>query len=174
MPSAQQKPESRAAAPGTIQATNPAVAATTIKTQQPFPNISQSQGQIPQPTVLTQRQGIQSQITVQSIPSTATPPAQLTGLPPGVTILRPQQMPVATSIHYTAPTTQIINTGSALPTSAAAVVSAIRQPLPTCTFPPVGSKVSISPASPSVPPLVQLPTQPLPANEIRTTIKEPL
>ena len=78
-------------------------------------------------------------------------------------------MPVATSIHYTAPTTQIINTGSALPTSAAAVVSAIRQPLPTCTFPPVGSKVSISPASPSVPPLVQLPTQPLPANEIRTT-----
>ena len=156
---------SRVTPASTVQTINPAVTATSIRAQQSFPNMSQSQGQIPQPTVLTQRQGIPSQITVQPVPSKGTAPTQLTSLPPGVTILRPQQMPVATSIHSTGQATQIINPGSGIPTSAAAVVSAIRQPLPAAALQPVGPKVSISQASP----LVQLPTQPIPANEIRTT-----
>ena len=136
---------------------------------QSFTNISQSQGHIPQPTVLTQRQGTQPQITVQTVPSKPSAPTQITTLPPGVTILRPQQMPVVSSIHSTPQATQMINPVPSLPTSAAAVVSAIRQPLLTATLPPAGSNVSISPASPAVPAIVQLPTQPIPANEIRTT-----
>ena len=158
----------RATAASTVQTINPNATATTIKAQS-YPNISQGQGPTAQPTVLTQRQGIQQQITVQPIPSQVPAPTQLTPLPPGVTILRPQHIPSATSIHSTGQTTQIINPASALPSSAAAVVNTIRQPLPASTLQPQGSKVSISPASPSVPPHVQLPTQPIPPSEIRTT-----
>lgn len=162
--SSQQKAMPRATATGTLQGINPTATSANIKGQ-PFPNISQSQAQLPQPTVLSQRQGIQQQITVQPVSSKVSAPTQLTALPAGVTILRPQQV-TSTSIHTTGQATQILN--PALPSSAAAVVSTIRQPLPASTLPQQGSKVSISPSSPSIP-LVQLPTQPIPPSEIRTT-----
>ena len=142
------------------------VITTSLQSSQQMPrqhltNISQPQSQGPQPTVLSQRQGINQQITVQPLSSKVSAPGPL---PSGVTILRPQQA-TSTSMHTSGPATQIINP---LPSSAAAVVNTIRQPLPASTLPPQGSKVSISPSSPSIP-LVQLPTQPIPPSEIRTT-----
>ena len=158
----------RATSASSIQSINPTATSANIKAQ-PYPNIGQPQGLIPQPTVLTQRQGIPQQITVQPVTSKLSAPTQLTPLPAGVTILRPQQITSATSIHPTGQATQIINPGSGMPSSAAAVVNTIRQPLPACTLQPQGTKVSISPATQSVPPMVQLPTQPIPPSEIRTT-----
>ena len=76
--SSQQKQGMRPSTGSTIQTIN--------TTATPAPP---TQGQISQPTVLTQRQGLQPQITVQSVPSNVSTPTQLTPLPAGVTILRP-------------------------------------------------------------------------------------
>ena len=154
--SSQQKQGMRPSTASTIQTIN--------TTATPAPP---TQGQISQPTVLTQRQGLQPQITVQSVPTNVSTPTQLTPLPAGVTILRPQKLTSATSMQSTVQATQIL---SSLPSSAAAVVNTIRQPLPASTLQPQGSGVSVSPSALSaVPPMVQLPTQPIPPNEIRTT-----
>ena len=124
---------------------------------------------LPQPTVLTQRQGLSQQITVQPVPSQVSAPTQLTPhIPPGVTILRPQQLPAPGQAGHSGQATQVLST------SAAAVVSTIRQPLPASTLTPQVPRVSISPSSPSLsmvqlPTQLQLPTQPIPPSEIRTT-----
>ena len=75
-----------------LHAINP-IAASTIKRL--FANISQAEGlaQLPQPTVLTQRHGLQQQIPVRPVPFKASAPTQVTPTSVGVTILRSQQVP---------------------------------------------------------------------------------